>query len=278
MRKNDEEIYEYVSEEMEGSNEEHDEKNKKWVQLNKKESKTDDREKRNVTFIIVSISFLIFLIAAIVSIHGTKKMNAVKEKTSITEGKEDGTITEVTNSVMKYEEEGMLDDSKGYWAGYDFLNVREDIVTLYKADLITYEQLQEYVEAYLNIVNSIQNKEDLSLTTIENYNQAIKKIDLINYDTYRIKKSKTFIGNFQEYMQEFFYENIVAYYHNLKQIPDEKYNALKIIFSNNRRDNVERIVDYAEELIEKYVGNSDEIFASTEWRRIMSVEDFLNEW
>lgn len=280
MIENGDEIYDYPLEERRESNEEHEEneKDEEWVQLNKKETRTNDGKKIAFIFFSMYIGVLIFLIGVIINYHlkyDTKKTTTIDEKISIT--KHEGNQEE-KNTVTEYEEDGSFDDVKGFWAGYDFLNVRKDIVTLYKGDLITYEQLQEYVEAYLNIVNSIQNKEDLSLTIIEKYNQAIKKIDLINYDTYRIKESKTFIGFFSEYLKVCIYESIVTYYHNLKQIPDEKYNAFEIITSKNRMGNIERIADYTKELIEEYVGNLDEILTSVEWRHILSIEDFFYVW
>lgn len=160
-------------------------------------------------------------------------------------------------------------------------DVRQDIVTLYKGEAITYEQLNNYVKNYLNLLKLSQNNSEISPKDIEDYNNSIKEISLVNYDKYCLKSTgEDYRIGLKDTIQVNLYNQIVCYYHDLSKIPDEKYEAFKVVYNNNSVANeasLLKIIVYARNIIKEYVGDPDEILASTEWREYLSVEDFLTK-
>lgn len=152
------------------------------------------------------------------------------------------------------------------------LSLKEDVIKFYKSDDITYEQMDEFVETYLNIVNvGLRNEEIISPWAINYYNEAIKKINLIDYDMYELKSTGE---DYRRGLKDFLIANscrqIVEYYK--ERIPEDKYETFVAISNTNLNtitdceDNFQRVIDYGTDLIQEYIGDPDEVFISTEWR------------
>lgn len=69
------------------------------------------------------------------------------------------------------------------------LSLKDDVITFYKSDDITDEQMEEFVEAYLNIIDVSLRGDDITPEAINNYNEIIKEIALIDYDRYKLKST-----------------------------------------------------------------------------------------
>ena len=152
------------------------------------------------------------------------------------------------------------------------LSLKEDVIKFYKSDDITYEQMDEFVETYLNIVNvGLRNEGIISPWAINYYNEAIKKINLIDYDMYELKSTGE---DYRRGLKDFLIANscrqIVEYYK--ERIPEDKYETFVAISNTNLNtitdceDNFQRVIDYGTDLIQEYIGDPDEVFISTEWR------------
>lgn len=151
-------------------------------------------------------------------------------------------------------------------AKYDF-DLRNDMVTLYEGNMITYEQLKNYVENYYNLIKLVQSNSEISRKDIKNYNNSIKEIPLINYDESELKSNKSFLKGFRDELEKGFYSQIITYYHDLNIISDETYNVFHL----------EDVKEFYRDIIEKNIGNPDEIISQTDWQEYKSAEDFLKK-
>lgn len=151
------------------------------------------------------------------------------------------------------------------------LLLKENVIAFYKSDDITDEQMEEFVEAYLNIIDVSLRGDDITPEAINNYNEIIKEINLIDYDSYRLKST---MADYRRGLKDFLIANscrqIVVYYKEL--IPEEKYESfVRIVESNLNRaldceNNIQIVIDYGRDLIQDYIGDPDEVLVSTEWR------------
>ena len=144
-----------------------------------------------VAVILYAVFTLVFFVVVSFQIKKTEKriqsvqkdMNAIQEnmlhedETNI--AKEDLEKGEESKYDILPEKNTYLD---GFLAGKNYLSLREDIVALYKANAITYEQLEKYVEKNLYLLNLSCSKDEISCMDIKNYNKIIEEIDLVNYD------------------------------------------------------------------------------------------------
>lgn len=154
-------------------------------------------------------------------------------------------------------------------AHYDF-DLRNDMVTLYEGNMITYEQVKNYVENYYNLIKLVQSNSEISRKDIKNYNNSIKEIPLINYDESELKSNKSFLKGFRDELEKGFYSQIITYYHDLNIISDETYKVFQMY-------SLEDVKEFCRDIIEKNIGNPDEIILQTDWQEYKSAEDFLKK-
>lgn len=151
------------------------------------------------------------------------------------------------------------------------LLLKNDVITFYKSDDITDEQMEEFVEAYLNIVDVALRNDDITPEAINNYNEIIKEINLIDYDIYRLKSTGAdYRRGLKGFVVANSYRQIAEYYKEL--IPEEKYESFERIVERNLysvtgcENNIQIVIDYGRDLIQEYIGDPDEVLVSTEWR------------
>ncbi|MDE5830546.1 MAG: hypothetical protein K2H53_02450 [Clostridia bacterium] len=237
-----------------------------------KESKQDAIKKvtKHVSNFGIAAAVLVIAVIVIFSIRDIMHGNKTEELEKTT-AKESIYGDESDNQYF-------LGSSGALW----FMQLRSDVVTLYNADDVTYDQLNKYVEYWLDLAYLAYNDSEISRDKIEKYNNMIKEISLINYDRYQIKSSgDEYIRGFKDYLKSRACIQIVEYYYNLGVIPENKYKALQIV-ANQHNDITEeydlnKIISYAKEILEEYVGDLDQIIVSTEWREFTTVEDFLTK-
>lgn len=240
-----------------------------------------------VAVILYAVFTLVFFVVVSFQIKKTEKriqsvqkdMNAIQEnmlhedETNI--AKEDLEKGEESKYDILPEKNTYLD---GFLAGKDYLSLREDIVALYKANAITYEQLEKYVEKNLYLLNLSCSKDEISCMDIKNYNKIIEEIDLVNYDKYYLGTTEEFLSGFKDSIKYNAYYQMVSYYHDSDQIPNKKYKAFEAIISANnviKQKNVMKIINYARDIIKDCIGNPDDVILSKEWRKYSTVKDFL---
>lgn len=152
------------------------------------------------------------------------------------------------------------------------LSLQEDVIAFYKSDDITDEQMKEFVEAYLNIIDVSLRNDDITPEAINNYNEIIKEINLIDYDdTYKLRSTG---AEYRRGLKGYLVANscwqIVEYYREL--IPEEKYESFVKIASVNLNivteceNNTQIVIEHGRDLIQEYIGDPDEVLVSTEWR------------
>ena len=151
------------------------------------------------------------------------------------------------------------------------LSLKEDVIALYKSDDITDEQMKEFVEAYLNIIDVALSNDDISPEAINNYNEVIKEIDLISYGTYKLKSTgEDYLRGLKGCLVATSCRDIAEYYKEL--IPKEKYESFVKIVNSNLQQSLDCetgfqiVIDYGRDLIQEYIGDPDEVLVSTEWR------------
>lgn len=217
------------------------------------------------------ISLFMFLSFILLTCSCYKKTSSVEQ-------------SEALEEVLKVAEEqsealNNIDYLDGFQAGDDYYGIRKDIVTLYKGDAITYEQLNTYVKRNLDLIRlSLTN--NISAIDIRNYNSSIEGIGLIDYNKYQLNSTESYINGFKDYIQLNCYKQIVNYYHDLNQIPDEKYEAFQVVYDNNAvidEEKLAKIVNYARDIIKDCLGDPEEVVLSDEWRVYPSIEEFLTK-
>lgn len=164
-----------------------------------------------------------------------------------------------------------FEEEDGQRAGRShFFWTRDEMITLYKGNFITYEELKNYAENHYNLIKLVQNNSKISQEDIKNYNNSIKEIPLIDYDAYELKANKSFVNGFRYGLEQNLYGQIITYYHDLNIISDETYNVFQTY-------NPEDVKEFYRDIIEKNIGNPNEIISQTDWQEYKSAEDFLKK-
>lgn len=225
------------------------------------------------------------------TIKSNAKKNYKGSRLVIEKAEEILSMAEVIDTSNEDSEEENLDYSyaedinktyaDGQWDCKFMYSLRTDIVNLYNGGYVTYDQASSYFESVLSLTNLFLEGEDIPPEEIEKYNDIVKQIEYVNFDIYEIKSSgKEYLNGFVDFIQVSGYNQIINSLYEEGKIPDNEYKDYVSVYNQKndlKQENVIFLKATAKELIELCGEDAETILEKTEWRKYLTVDDFLRE-